>query len=141
MIIEKTIEYIPDLQNTLDDLLLKYKNAYENTCSKTYGFILEIYDIEKVLSNKLSIYNGNIIVTCRLNIRSLFPKVGMKITGILMQNFPEGMILLVQNCMKTFIPYTRSGESEGRKVGDEVEFRITQIRFQKGKYDCIGQLE
>jgi predicted RNA-binding protein (virulence factor B family) len=85
-------------------------------------------------------YNGNIIVTCLLNIRSLFPKVGMKLTGILHQTFPEGMIVLIQNCMKGFIPHAHSSENIERKVGEEIEFQITQIRFQKGRYDCIGQL-
>lgn len=132
--IRKTIEYIPDLRNPIEHLLERFQKRYTNTCSKEYGFILNILRVEQVLSTRISIYNANIIVECEIEVECLIPKAGETAEGIIQQIFPQGLILLVENCMKVFIPSPKYNYQKQKPL----EFKILQIRFQKGKYDCIG---
>jgi hypothetical protein len=46
------------------------------------------------------------------------------------------MIVWVHDCMKVFVPQT--GKTTVR-VEDVILLEITQTRFQKGRYDCIGK--
>lgn len=133
-IIRKTIEYIPNLSDPLDGLLERFQKKYINTCSKEYGFVLQVIRIVQTLSSKISIYNAHIIVECDIEIECLIPKVGEIVYGNVQQLFPQGVILIVQNCMKTFIPSPKKQYIKNQQV----TFRIEQTRFQKGKYDCIG---
>ena len=137
MLIISTIEYIPDLnkRENNDEILEIYKKTYENTCSKKYGYIIKVLDIKQIIEKKISIYNGKVIVKCEILIDSLYPKVGLVINGNIQQIFPQGMIIIVKNIMKTFIP---TKNKINFNIGDEITIKLEQIRFQKGKYDCIG---
>ena len=121
-------------QNQSVDLLQHLQKTLKYTCSKQYGFILEVHRIVNIHSRKISIYNGNIIVYCSIEVDYLLPQPGKRMKGIIHQIFPQGVIAIVSDCMKVFIP------SEQRRQHESIEFEIVQIRFQKGKYDCIGKL-
>ena len=141
-VIKKTIEFVPDLNTRKidpDHLLSIFKENVENTCCQKYGFILRVLEVKDVLSNKLSMYNGKLILNCSIEIEHLLPEIKAKVFGVVQQKFPQGLIILVQNCMKAFIPCEES-ILQTIEIGDEIEFEISQIRFQKGKYDCIGNL-
>lgn len=140
MHITKLIEYIPDLNNSSDEqtLLKLYKQKYENICSKKYGYIITVNQVSKIIEKKISIYNGYVIANCIIDVDCLIPMVGTVFKGIVKQIFPQGMIVIVKNCMKVFIP--KDDRYVTKKQEDIVEVRIEQMRFQKGKYDCIGVL-
>jgi DNA-directed RNA polymerase subunit E'/Rpb7 len=138
----RSIEFTPDLKRINDGLLEKFKARYENTCSKSYGYILEVNRIIRTVSSKLSIYNGNLIMECEIEVRCLLPQVNAIVSGLVKQVFNQGIIVMVQGCMKAFIPSppTASISGHAAEVGQLLEFKVSQIRFQKGKYDCIGQI-
>lgn len=141
-VIPKTIEFIPNLNSRNVDrriILSEFKRNVENSCCQKYGFILEVIEVKSILSNKLSMYNGKLILNCLIEIEHLLPQPKATVIGVIQQKFPQGLIVLVKNCMKSFIPCMESALSN-LEVGDEIEFEISQIRFQKGKYDCIGDL-
>lgn len=141
-VIPKTIEFIPDLNSKSVDLrmvLAEMKKNVEKTCCQKHGFILEVIAVKSILSNKLSMYNGKLILDCLIEIEHLLPHPNAIVSGVIQQKFPQGLIVLVKNCMKSFVPCVESDLST-LEVGDEIEFEISQIRFQKGKYDCIGDL-
>ena len=140
MIINKYIEYIPDLNNVEgENFLLKlFKEKYENICTKKFGYIIKVSNIEKILEKKISIYNGNVIVNCNIEVECLYPFSGLTTSGIIQQIYPQGYIIIVKNCMKTFIPCQTATKDKKYQIGDFVNIKIEQFRFQKGKYDCIG---
>lgn len=138
MIISKVVEFIPNESiSSMDDILLLFKKKYELTCTKEHGFILEILSINKILSSTISIYNGNVILECELVVKNLLPIQNQVLVGKIKQVFPQGIIILTDECMKTFIP--NSLIKNNKKIDIEIQFVIEQIRFQKGKYDCIGR--
>jgi DNA-directed RNA polymerase subunit E'/Rpb7 len=134
-VIRKTIEYIPDLSNPTENLLERFQEQYTNTCSRQYGFILKIIRVVGIVSSKISIYNAHNIVECEIEVYSLIPQIGETLSGTIQQIFPQGLILLVENCMKVFIPSPKKVYTPKQII----EFEVIQTRFQKGKYDCIGK--
>ena len=132
----KTVECIPDLHDVDSPLLDHFRRRYENTCTKECGYILEVVRVPKVLRRRLSAYNGNLIAECEIDVRCLLPQAGQRVQGVIKQIFAQGMIVWVHDCMKVFVPH--SGLSTGR-VDDVIVLEITQTRFQKGRYDCIGK--
>lgn len=139
-IIPQTTEYQLATETCKNETLLEHlRKKIQRTCSKQYGFILDILRVVNVKSRKVSIYNGNIIVDCTIEVDHLFPQVGQMLNGTVKQIFPQGLIILVKDCMKVFIPYSNTQNTQ-IKPEQIVEFKIVQTRFQKGKFDCIGQL-
>jgi DNA-directed RNA polymerase subunit E'/Rpb7 len=134
-VIQRTTEYRPSLRLDETQLLVHLQKQLQYTCSKHTGFILEVIRVTQIHSRKISIYNGNIIVDCSIEVDRLLPEVGQRIQGVVKQTYPQGLIIIVCNCMRVFLPC--SGH-QTVKPDDYVDFEITQIRFQKGKYDCIG---
>jgi DNA-directed RNA polymerase subunit E'/Rpb7 len=114
-------------------LLEHIRQTMERTCTKSHGFIIHVVRIIHVHSRKISIYNGNIIADCTVEVQHLLPQIGQWMDGVVKQTFAQGSIALVQDCMKVFLPNVRVQPSE------IVQFRIVQIRFQKGRYDCIAE--
>ena len=135
-LIIKTIEFIPDNIN-INVILDMFKKKFNYTCNQEYGYIIDVISVEKIIDSVISIYNGNVILTCEILIENLLPIVNSKIKGIVKKIFPQGFFIMVRNCMKIFVP--NEGE-KNIKIDSEVEVEIIQIRFLKGKYDCIGKL-
>lgn len=133
----KSVEIIPDLKHPDHELLRHYKEKYEKTCTKYSGFILEVHRVLRVIRRKLSAYNGNLIVDGVIEITALLPKVGLRTQAVVKQSFSQGWILFVQNCMKVFVPFTPDIVVN---LNDVVDIEVIQIRFQKGRYDCIGKI-
>lgn len=130
--IRRSFEYSASQET--QPLFERVRQTLENTCTKTHGFILNVIGIEHVFSRKISIYNGNIITDCTVVIEHLLPQVGQVLDGMVKQIFAQGCIVSVQECMKVFLPTVRA------RISEVLRFRITQIRFQKGRYDCIAEL-
>lgn len=135
-IIEIHIEFVANLTDVTEDILTHIKSKYEKTWNKKYGFILNVNKIVELLSNRISIYNGNIIVNCLIEIQHLLPEKNNIIPFSkvnIQQSFPQGMIVSLEDVMKIFIP-------NEFVISNPESIMIMDIRFQKGKFDCIGKL-
>lgn len=132
----KTVEFVPDLHRPNDSLLERYQRRYENTCTKENGYILSVRTIRKILRRKLSAYNGTLVIDSEIEVDCLLPAPGQRVQGVVKQMFAQGWIVVVHECMKVFVP--RSSDAE-TALHASVEVEITQTRFQKGRYDCIGK--
>jgi DNA-directed RNA polymerase subunit E'/Rpb7 len=131
-VIETSIEYIPDLTDIDKHLLDELQKKYENSCSKKHGYILRVNKLVEITKYKVSIYNGNVIVNCKIEIDHLLPTKGMLLPytqSDIKQVFTQGKVVIKDN-MKIYIP--------SEYIGSSPEIEIMDIRFQKGKYDCIG---
>jgi DNA-directed RNA polymerase subunit E'/Rpb7 len=133
-VIKRLVEYPPSQSDDPKKLLEYLQNTFQYTCSKQYGFIIHVVRIVRIHSQRISIYNGNIILDCDIEVDYILPEVGQKMKGTVKQCFPQGTIVLAHDCMKVFIPNTKNTPKE------KMDFEIVQIRFQKGKYDCIGKV-
>jgi DNA-directed RNA polymerase subunit E'/Rpb7 len=133
-IIKRLVEYPPSQSDDPKQLLEYLQQTFQYTCSKQHGFIVNVIGIVHIYSQRISIYNGNIILDCDMEVDYILPEVSQKIKGVVKQSFPQGTIILAYDCMKVFIPNVKIATKES------VDFEILQIRFQKGKYDCIGKI-
>lgn len=138
-IIPITIELIPNqvpLESIRFDEVLFHtiKNQYTHKCTKKYGYILMILRVHSIQKKILSIYNGNIVVDCKVEITNLIPNVGQIYLGSVKNIYPQGSIVIVENCIRVFIPRLQS-----IKIGEQIRFRCIQVRFKKGIWDCIGE--
>lgn len=133
-IIRRSAEYPPSHPDSPQQLLEYLQKYFQYTCSKKYGFIVKVLKLSHIHSRKISIYNGNIILDCSMEVNYILPEVGQKMKGVVKQCFPQGVIALACDCMKVFIPQIKETPTS------IVHFEIVQTRFQKGKYDCIGKL-
>ena len=137
--ITKTIEFIPsDELKDKNNWLLLFREKYQYTCNKLHGYILDIISIEEIVNSTISIYNGNVILTCKLKVKNLLPVLDMTIEGTIQKIYNQGIFVLIKGCMKTFIP--KDQLKSKNKIGDDITIQITEIRFFKGKYDCIGKI-
>lgn len=136
--LEKTVEFVPDLANPDYNLLDRFRHRYENTCSKESGYILRVHRVLDVRSRKLSAYNGHLLVRAVIEAECLLPETGQWVDGVVKQTFAQGWIVLVQECMKVFVPRTDPVPGTALDVDHPLRLRLTQIRFQKGRYDGIG---
>jgi hypothetical protein len=131
-VIETSVEYTPDLSDVSKHLIVQLRKKYENSCSKKHGYILRVNKLVDIIKYRISIYNGNVIANCKIEIDHLLPQKDMFIpytSSDVKQVFPQGKVIIKDN-MKIFIPSEYSGSAS--------QIRIMDIRFQKGKYDCIG---
>lgn len=131
-----SIEIIGDLSKriTREEVKTYYIEKYEKTCWKQHGFIIKILECKEIIKQKISIYNGHIIITSKLLIQYLLPQIGNILSGIVLNQYPQGSILVVSDCMRAFIPYKTF------KKGEIISFKIDQVRFKKGLWDCIGSM-
>lgn len=134
-VIIKTIEFIPN--DDKNNWLLMFKEKYRFTCSKQYGYILDVLSIEKIIDSSISIYNGNVILKCEIKVENLLPTIDMIIKGNVQKIYNQGILIVIKECMKIFIP--KDNLISSLKINDEIIVNITEIRFFKGKYDCIGK--
>lgn len=145
--INKTIQFIPNPRDNSETYWLSlFREKYNSTCNKKYGYILDILKINKVLNSTISIYNGNLILTCEIQIVNLLPVINRTIEGLIQKIYKEGIFLLCKNCMKIFIPIETFRTTENNpknfkpKINEKIIVEIVDIRFSKGKYDCIGKI-
>lgn len=136
-LIEATVEYIPDLQQVDHNLLVYFQRQLEGTCTKNHGFIVRVLGVERVLNRTLSIYNGKLIVRANVEVECFLPRAGLQVPGVIQQVFPQGLIVWVAECMKSFVPLPRASPFTR---GTPVHVTLSQLRFQKGRYDCIATL-
>jgi hypothetical protein len=78
------------------------------------------------------------MIECEIEVDCLLPVPGQEVQGVVKQVFAQGWIVLVFECMKVFVP-RGSETSVDIPLLSVVDVEITQIRFQKGRYDCIGK--
>lgn len=136
-----TIELLPNQvsldKNRFDQILLEtIKTQYTHKCTRQYGYILRVLRVLHIHKKFLSIYNGNIVVNCEVEVNNLIPEIGKSYQAVIRNIYPQGLIVLVENCIRVFIP----GQFSNKKVNQQIHFKCIQVRFKKGTWDCIGEL-
>lgn len=132
------------------------KERFLDKCSPTYGYVMKIYEEIEILSNVISMANGtgSVIFRIRFSIKALLPKKGDVFNAVVQRIFHRGMFVEVENRMMVLVPVdkikgytfdtTENVYKNGKKkikLGDSVSVKIYNKKFEKGRYDCIAELE
>tara|TARA_B100000073_G_C23696443_1_gene558547 strand:+ start:375 stop:851 length:477 start_codon:yes stop_codon:yes gene_type:complete len=141
------------LSNEYRDVL--YKNLcdkFQNSCSIEHGYILDIDSQFKILSNKISNNTANVLFQIQFKANTLKPEIGIKLKCKIDMIFIHGIFAGINN-LKVLIPvstltdykfntdkYIHKKTKKELYKGDEIIIELTDIRYNKQNYHCIGKI-
>jgi len=139
-------------QNLETHLLEKIKISTHNECSKEHGYILDVKSV-KIISNKISSANSDIVFKVEIKADTLKPKEGNIISGNVCMIFQDGIFVDIQDRLKILIPLSELGGYElddsathyakgvsQIKKGDVVQVNIKATKYDKKSFSCFGSL-
>lgn len=156
--IEKSICIEPEFLNgdIKKHIFNKAVSTWVGKCTKEDGYILKIHSIKKIINNHITPSTTSIIFELLLKAEVMKPEVGMKVEAKVDLVDPQGIIVYTDEKLKIFVPSINFGdyefddaknafvnEKEKKKIklGDRINVKITAIRYEKSKFDCIGELD
>jgi DNA-directed RNA polymerase subunit E'/Rpb7 len=124
-----------------------------DTCTKQHGYIIDVVKVLKIIDNRISAANSDIVFTVKYEAKILKPFVGKEIEGIVCIIFNKGTFINVENKLKILVTseslkgYTFdsskniyiNGEDTIEKE-DKLKVRITGVMYSKSKFSCFGEL-
>ena len=140
--------------NNIENIFIK---KYLNYCNKQYGYILEIKKIKKIGELRID-ESGYITCDIYVNVKRLKPVKGMVLSGVVEEAFTHGLFIKT-DLLQVLIPLyilTKMGfcykevddnnqffqkNNKCIKKGDSVNYIITNIKYEKKNYSCIGKLK
>ena len=136
-------------------MLHSIRSKYESTCIQKYGYVLKVIEISRICSSSIASLVPNATFGVKVRMLTFFPKIGMhfKITIDLIVSHG---IFIQRNKIRIIVPLVSmegwtlqkdfsgqhlvSGTSRLRK-GDIVDIILTEIRFEKDGFSCIGNIK
>ena len=141
-----------EIVNNIHDLIdSKIKEKYEKTCNKDYGYILKIENVGQNYTNIINtIGNGEILFNVYFICLVLKPNKGMTLTGKIYMIFRHGIFANIDK-IKILIPESKLNkwtfekdqfikEDKILKIGDVININISDTRYEKKNFSCIGSL-
>ena len=155
--ISKDIELSPSSlhQGYFNDIYNNLCDKYRDTCTKDNGYIIDILDDLKLNSNRISNNTANIIFNVSFTAKILKPEIGNEIKCSVDMLSWHGIFAGI-NKLKVLIPenaltnyyfdqqnskYVNKKSKSEIKNGDEITIELTDIRYTKNNYNCIGKLK
>jgi len=126
-----------------------YEKLKNLACCEEYGYIL---DVKKIIeyTHMLSRTTGNNIYTIKFEANTLKPKIDKKLNCIVMMVLPNGILAEFLD-IKLLVPSSELSDYEYKNqtfyndqkvisVSDQICVKITDMRYIKNKFNCIGTL-
>jgi DNA-directed RNA polymerase subunit E'/Rpb7 len=140
-------------------LLNRVRELFEKKCVKKYGYVLEIQSLSSVNGNIISSGTSRANFDVSFNALTLKPEKGSEFEGTVCMCLESGVLVQIQNVMRVLIPdqqlellgftfdnvakiFARSvnGKVSTVEAGMLVNVKITQIKYEKRQFHCIGKL-
>ena len=135
-------------------LLEKVKKVFENECTQENGYILKINKILRIKDNYISNVNSNIIFIVDIDVDNLKPEIDAVYTDKVSMIFSGGLFINIKNKIKLLIPIsslknykfeqsTKTFVKDDKSVikeHDEIQIKITGIKYSKKNFNCFGEL-
>ena len=151
ILVEKIIlesKYInKDIKKNILNILKKLKEE----CTEKYGYIIDIIKIIKIIDNKILDNTGDILITVKFSAKILKPKIDIELNAKINMVFNHGIFCEYIH-LPILIPYTKLKDFEYQdkkfikgdkilKIGDDINVKLTDIRYHKKKFNCIASLK
>lgn len=143
-------------KNIKNHIFNKVKQDLENTCSKEYGYILEVNKIIKIKDNYISSNCENIFIV-DLEMTTLKPEIDKVFEGLICMIFSGGVFINVKNKLKVLVPISylsdynfcqdksmfinNNNQNLTIKHEDRVNVIISGIKYSKQNFSCFGKLK
>lgn len=123
-----------------------------HSCSKQDGYIIDILEILSYEKNRLSRTGSSVIFDVVFSAEVFLPRYGSEIEAVVKIIFFKKGLRLNSYNLNIFVPATNLKDwefkndsivrgSESIRSGDTVIVVITNTRYEKKRYDCIGILK
>lgn len=129
-----------------------FKEKNSNKCTKEYGYILSVNHMtgfDQVQSSKNNVF----LVECDVDVFK--PEKDMVVSGNVIICLERGIIVLINNVHKVFIPTSNMTnfsykkdkqcfrDSNGKEIQKDtiISVRLINIEFSSGKYQSTGIIE
>lgn len=139
--------------NIVKHLLVKIRQQTENACLKEHGYILKVIKIAKIIDNRISSANSDIVFTVSYLCNRLLPIVGKILKGEVCIIFNKGIFIEVCNKMKVLITadkligYTFDQAKmiymNDKKIiqkGETLSVKLTGVMYSKQSFSSFGEL-
>ena len=140
-------------ENIMTHIKEKLATQIVGSCDQNHGYISKVYDDVKIIENIVSSAGPGVFFRVKFTAKAMKPEVGGTYTGKICMIFATGIFAEVDGKIKVLIPsdkltgyrYSKSGVykkgSAVLSVGQDIEFRIDMIRYDKQNFSCIGSLK
>ena len=140
-----------DLNSNVRKNIEKKLESLENTCTQENGYIIKFIKILEIKNNKILENSGNVLLKVKFFAKVLNPYVGAVLRSKITMIFRHG-IFCEYNTMPILVPYTKlvgynfmnstfQRDNNILKIHDYINVVITDIRYSKNKFNCIGSLK
>ena len=158
VILRKRVKVKPEYldSNLINYITLILQKQLKGSCDNEYGYILNVNKLNRIIDNKISRANSDIIYMVDVDVDILKPKVGDTYEGSVKLIIEHGLILEVESYLNIFIQtdkltgYTISDDNEyfkgdngdkgDIKLGSNIKVGILGVKYNDGNFDCFGQL-
>ena len=127
------------------------KKKYEGTCTQEKGYMININKINHIVEQSLT-EDVELYFICNCNVNVLKPVKGKDLKLKVTMIFIHGIFCQLNN-LKLLIPNDQlsdyifdakqkiyTGKNTKIRLNDEINVKITDIRYKKKNYNCIGQI-
>lgn len=129
------------------------KKKYEGTCTEEKGYLINVNKINRIIEKSLT-EDVELYFLCDCNADVLKPFKGENLKLKVTMIFIHGIFCQLNN-LKLLIPhdklndyifdtkkqiYIHKNNNKEIKLNDEINVKITDIRYKKKNYNCIGQI-
>lgn len=141
-------------QETLYDLVC---DKIEKKCKKNYGYINKVISIKECVYEEIMKMIPNVYFLMQVNIETYMPSIGDKIKINIEFIFNHGIfgsfekikvLIPIQNCsnyslkqeFSQLILANNKNQKNIIKKDDIIEIEITNVRFEKENFSCLGKI-
>lgn len=137
-------------------LLDRIRHIYEGRCIKRYGYFVDIQKLVRIIDNRITKFTGNVEFNVEFLAVTLLPIAGAMVDALVCMVLPTGVLVEVESMMNVMLTVNNLKKSDyhycpGENVfsdesgnviekGDNIKVCITNVKYDNGKFICIGKL-
>ena len=151
ILVEKIILESKYINNNIQNSILNKLEKLTDICTEKYGYIIDIIKIIEIIDNKILDNTGDILFTIKFRAKILKPILDLELNAKINMIFNHGIFCQYIH-LPILIPYTKLKDFEYKdkkfikddvelKIGDNINVKLTDIRYHKKKFNCIASLK
>ena len=118
-------------------LLSELIKQTDKECTEGIGLIVRVLEVKNIIDNKIENSSSDIVVTVSFLAEIFKPVINQTYNGTVIMVFADGALINLHDIQKVMIP---TKKLKGViKTGDDINVRITAIRYNDHVFSCIGE--
>jgi DNA-directed RNA polymerase subunit E'/Rpb7 len=143
--------------NIEDHVFSKLKSSMEGICTSDHGYIISVNKLLAIADNSVGTEGTFIIFNVTYEADTITPFKGLEVTSTVCMVFDQGILSLLHDKIKIFIPNTSLKSYLYKELDDEPSFvnkkskkvitnnseilvEIVIVKYEENNFSCIGKL-